>query len=145
MFSPEKNSAIILVGEGEYHETLNITRRAPLTLLVMFLFFSSARQILNRDERFKGQLNQNATRPSMNASQSNLVQIWNNSFTQTGMDDAQSAVLIVAPSFDASLIGSGPTGAPLQPLLGSSDFKAYNIDFQNRAVRSFDGPPLVQN
>ena len=53
----------------------------------------------------------------------------------TGMDDAQSAVLLVAPSFNASLIGAGPTGAPLQPLFGNSDFKVYNIDFENRAVR----------
>ena len=50
------------------------------------------------------------------------------------MDDSQSSVLIVAPSFNASLIGAGPTGAPLQPLFGNIDFKAYNIDFQNRAV-----------
>jgi hypothetical protein len=62
------------------------------------------------------------------------VQIWNNVFVQTGMDDTQSAVLLVAPSFNASLIGAGPTGAPLQPLFGNKDFKAYNIDFQNRAV-----------
>ena len=51
-----------------------------------------------------------------------------------GIDDAQSAVLTVSPSFNASLIGAGPTGAPLQPLFGNTDFKAYNIDFQNRAV-----------
>lgn len=52
------------------------------------------------------------------------------------MDDAESAVLIVAPSFNASLIGAGPTGAPLQPLKGNSDFRAYNIDWANRAVRN---------
>lgn len=50
------------------------------------------------------------------------------------MDDAQSAVLLVAPSFNASLIGAGPTGAPPQPLFGNTDFKAYNIAFENRAV-----------
>lgn len=50
------------------------------------------------------------------------------------MDDAQSAVLIVAPSFNASLIGAGTDGAPLQPLFGNTDFKAYNVDFENRAV-----------
>lgn len=75
--------------------------------------------------------------PAGNASSRNLVQIWDNKFVQTGMDDAQSAMLIVAPSFNASLIGAGPTGAPLQPLFGNVDFKAYNIDFQNRAVRVF--------
>lgn len=50
------------------------------------------------------------------------------------MDDAQSAVLLVAPSFNASLIGAGPTGAPLQQEFGSVDFRAYNVDFENRAV-----------
>ena len=54
---------------------------------------------------------------------------------QAGVDDAQSAVLLVAPSFNASLIGAGPTGAPLQPLFGNTDFKAYNVNFENRAVR----------
>lgn len=51
------------------------------------------------------------------------------------MDDADSAVLLVAPSYNASLIGAGTNGAPLQPLFGNVDFKAYNIDFENRAVR----------
>lgn len=60
--------------------------------------------------------------------------MWDDKFTQNGLDDAESAVLLVAPSFNASLIGAGPTGAPLQPLFGTIDFKAYNIDFQNRAV-----------
>lgn len=82
----------------------------------------------------QGQLNEKALSPASNASTRNLVQIWNDSFVQTGMDDAQSAVLLVVPSFNASLIGAGPTGAPLQPLFGNTDFKAYNIDFQNRAV-----------
>ena len=53
------------------------------------------------------------------------------------MDDAQSAVLIISPTFNASLIGAGPTGAPLQPSFGNTNFKAYNIDFENRAVRLF--------
>jgi hypothetical protein len=52
----------------------------------------------------------------------------------TGQDDASSAVLTVAPNLAGALIGAGPTGAPLQPVFGNVDFKAYNIDFQNRAV-----------
>ncbi|OJT02189.1 hypothetical protein TRAPUB_7304 [Trametes pubescens] len=59
------------------------------------------------------------------------------------MDDAQSAVLLVAPSFNASLIGAGPTGAPLQPLFGNVDFKAYNIDFENRAANFSISQALV--
>jgi hypothetical protein len=49
-------------------------------------------------------------------------------------DDAQTAVLLVAPNYNGSLIGAGPTGAPLQPTFGNIDFKAYNIAFENRAV-----------
>ena len=95
---------------------MNVTRKGPLTLL--------------------GQLDATtAFEPTGNASTRNLVQIWDNVFVANGIDDAQSAVLTVAPSFNASLIGAGPTGAPLQPLFGNTDFKAYNIDFQNRAVR----------
>lgn len=64
------------------------------------------------------------------------MHIWDNNFTQGGEDDAESAVLVVSPSLNASLIGAGTTGAPLQPLFGNADFKAYNIDFENRAVSS---------
>ena len=32
--SNEKEPATILIAEGEYHETVNITRQGPLTLLV---------------------------------------------------------------------------------------------------------------
>ncbi|KAI0031178.1 carbohydrate esterase family 8 protein [Vararia minispora EC-137] len=119
----EDSSAVILIGAGKYRETVNITRQGPLTLL--------------------GQLNEIALNPSFNPSSHNLVQIWNNAFVQTGMDDAQSAVLLVAPSFNASLIGAGPTGAPLQPLFGNRDFKAYNIDFQNRAANFAISQALV--
>ncbi|PIL35188.1 hypothetical protein GSI_02978 [Ganoderma sinense ZZ0214-1] len=116
---PEGLPATMLIGAGEYHETVNITRTAPLTLL--------------------GQLDpETAFDPAGNASTRNLVHIWNSTFVQTGMDDAQSAVLLVAPSFNASLIGAGPTGAPLQPLFGNVDFKAYNIDFENRAASHTD-------
>ncbi|KAI0785138.1 hypothetical protein C8Q75DRAFT_776116 [Abortiporus biennis] len=108
---PPTGPSIILIGEGEYHETVNVTRKDPVTFL--------------------GQLR--GTRSTQN-----LVQIWDNQFVKTGMDDAQSAVLLVAPSFNASLIGAGPTGAPLQPLFGNTDFKAYNIDFQNRATRDME-------
>ncbi|KAI0823154.1 carbohydrate esterase family 8 protein [Trametes gibbosa] len=121
---PEEGSATILIGAGEYQETVNITRRGSLTLL--------------------GQLDpMTAFDPHGNASTRNLVHIWDNQFVHTGMDDAQSAVLLVAPSFNASLIGAGPTGAPLQPLFGNVDFKAYNIDFENRAANFSISQALV--
>ncbi|KLO07497.1 pectin lyase-like protein [Schizopora paradoxa] len=119
----EGKAATILIGEGEYHETVNVTRKAPLTLL--------------------GQLNSDAVSKLSNDSTRNLVQVWNNVFVQTGMDDAQSSVLLVAPSFNASLIGAGTNGAPLQPLFGNVDFKAYNIDFENRAANFSISQALV--
>jgi hypothetical protein len=65
----------------------------------------------------------------------NLVQVFQTNFVMPGEDNAMSAVLTVAPNGAGGLIGAGPTGAPLQPVFGNTDFKAYNIDFQNRAVR----------
>ncbi len=71
-----------------------------------------------------------------NGSALNLVEVWDTQYVQTGMDDADSAVLTVAPSRAGALIGAGPTGAPLQPEFGNVDFKAYNINFANKAVSS---------
>ncbi|KAF7299447.1 Carbohydrate esterase family 8 protein [Mycena indigotica] len=116
---PGEGAATILIGAGSYHETVNISRNGPLTLL--------------------GQLPANATlaaKPFANPTSANmnLVQIWNNNFVMSGQDDASSAVLTVAPNLAAALIGAGPTGAPLQPVFGNVNFKAYNIDIQNRAA-----------
>ncbi|RDB16013.1 putative pectinesterase/pectinesterase inhibitor 7 [Hypsizygus marmoreus] len=129
---PEIGHATILIGEGEYHETVNVTRSGALTLLGQLR--SSSRYSV---EQPKFPLN---TPPSPTA---NLVQNFDNIFVQPGMDDAQSAVLIVAPSFNASLIGAGPTGAPYQSLFGNSDFKAYNIDWANRAANFAISQALV--
>lgn len=119
-FRTSNSEAIILIGAGKYHETLNVTRQSPLTLLGQLPVQTGISPLLPfySEPPFPD----------------NLVQVWDDRFVQTGMDDAESTVLVVAPSFDASLIGAGPTGAPLQPLFGNTDFKAYNIDFQNRAV-----------
>ncbi|CAE6471968.1 unnamed protein product [Rhizoctonia solani] len=76
-------------------------------------------------------------------STNNAVEVWSNVAVKTGQDNAITPTLIVAPSWNASLIGSGPTGAPLQPLFGSPDFKAYNIDFNNRAANQSIGPALA--
>jgi hypothetical protein len=50
----------------------------------------------------------------------------------------------VAPSWKAALIGSGPTGAPLQPQFGSPDFKAYNMNFSNLVVRALCSYGLIR-
>ncbi|ETW82114.1 carbohydrate esterase family 8 protein [Heterobasidion irregulare TC 32-1] len=122
---PEEGDAVILIGAGEYHETVNVTRKGALTLL--------------------GQLDAStAFGRSTNATTRNLVHIWDNRYITAELtDDAQTAVLLVAPSYNASLIGAGPTGAPVQPLFGNVDFKAYNINFENRAAKYAISQALV--
>ncbi|KAL0576322.1 hypothetical protein V5O48_005671 [Marasmius crinis-equi] len=120
---PEEGEAFILIAEGQYQENVNITRIAPLTLLGQI-----SPQLANEvNQPFFNPLN------TSNITQ-NLVQIFDTRFTSPGMDDATSSVLTVAPNGAGALIGAGPTGAPLQPDFGNIDFRAYNIDFWNRAV-----------
>ncbi|KAJ7134232.1 carbohydrate esterase family 8 protein [Mycena epipterygia] len=125
---PKTGTATILIAAGSYQETVNVSRTGPLTLL--------------------GQLPSTAVaqaKPFANASTPNLnlVQIWGTQFVMTGQDDASSAVLTVAPNLAGSLIGAGTDGAPLQPVFGNTDFKAYNIDFQNRAANFAISQALV--
>ncbi|ESK95694.1 carbohydrate esterase family 8 protein [Moniliophthora roreri MCA 2997] len=115
---PDEGEAIILITEGQYQETVNVTRSGPLTLLGQV------------SEKYAKAVD----RPFASASVPNLVQIFASNYVKPGMDDADSAVLTVAPNRAGALIGSGPTGAPIQPSFGNIDFKAYNIDFQNRAA-----------
>lgn len=55
-----------------------------------------------------------------NASQRNLVHIWDSQYVHDSITDEDTATLTVCPS----------VGYPF----GNTDFKAYNIDFENRAV-----------
>ncbi|KDQ62039.1 carbohydrate esterase family 8 protein [Jaapia argillacea MUCL 33604] len=121
---PPYGAATLLIGEGDYHETVNVSRTDPVTML--------------------GQLTwSTAFDPTGNATSRNLAHIWDNKYVITGMDDAQSAVLVVSPNFNGSLIGAGTTGAPYQPYFGNVDFKAYNIDFENRAANYSISQALV--
>ncbi|KAF8828487.1 hypothetical protein HHX47_DHR3000306 [Lentinula edodes] len=114
--------AVILIGEGQYFETVNVTRSSPLTILGQLPASYAIVPI---------------STPFANASQPNLVQIFNTVFVENGIDDAATAVLTVAPNGAAALIGAGTTGAPTQGAFGNVDFKMYNVDIQNRASLTF--------
>ncbi|KAJ3885352.1 carbohydrate esterase family 8 protein [Lentinula edodes] len=114
--------AVILIGEGQYFETVNVTRSSPLTILGQLPSSYATLPI---------------STPFANASQPNLVQIFNTVFVENGIDDAATAVLTVAPNGAAALIGAGTTGAPAQGAFGNVDFKMYNVDIQNRASLTF--------
>ncbi|EJU04530.1 carbohydrate esterase family 8 protein [Dacryopinax primogenitus] len=108
-FPDDLSHSIILIAPGMYKGLVNVTRKGPVTLLGQYVL------------------------PTIN-----LVTIWDDQFVTEpppAQDDAQTAVLIVAPTFNASLIGMGTVGFPLQPEFGNADFKAYHIDFRNLAVR----------
>ncbi|KAM5364255.1 hypothetical protein ACJZ2D_011633 [Fusarium nematophilum] len=109
----------ILVLSGNYTEQLNVTRQAPVTLL--------------------GQ----TTNPRSRAQ--NLVTVsWASANGRnSGFDDnAYTSVLTVAPTLNASLVGSGPTGFNVSKdtPFGSSDFRVYNINFQNTFAQQTAGP-----
>ncbi|KAH7913948.1 carbohydrate esterase family 8 protein [Hygrophoropsis aurantiaca] len=107
---PASGDATILIGEGSYFEMVNVTRSAPLTLL--------------------GQLDPaTAFDPAGNASQRNLVQIWNNIYVKDNLTDEETATLTVAP----------PSGENF----GNINFRAYNIDFENRAANYSISQALV--
>ncbi|KZT58055.1 carbohydrate esterase family 8 protein [Calocera cornea HHB12733] len=109
--------AVILIGPGMYKGVVNVTRKGPVTLLGQYVFPNTP-----------------------------LVTIWDDQFVTEpppAQDDAQTAVLIVAPTFNASLIGMGTVGFPLQPEFGNVDFKAYHIDFSNLAANYAISQALV--
>ncbi|KAL4249185.1 pectinesterase family protein [Abortiporus biennis] len=110
---PATGQSIILIGEGQYHERVNVLNKAPITLL--------------------GQLRSTPTTQ-------NLVQIWDNKFVENGMSDVDSAVFLIAPSLESSIVNSTFKEAATT---ANPDFKAYNIDFQNRAANYSISQALV--
>ncbi|KAK7464914.1 hypothetical protein VKT23_006122 [Stygiomarasmius scandens] len=133
---PDEGEAFILIAEGEYNEAVNVTRSGPLTLLGQLPSSLSDSQSI---PFYPSSATGNSTLPK------NLVTVWDNKFVQVQgqEDDAATAVLSVAPNFAGALIGAGPTGAPLQPEFGDVNFKAYNIDWENRAANFAISQALV--
>ncbi|KAJ5119016.1 hypothetical protein N7448_010725 [Penicillium atrosanguineum] len=116
----DTSSHTILILSGTYKEQLNVTRPGPLTLL--------------------GQTNS-----PHDAAQNTVTITWaaaNLDSTGQSVDNVYSSVLIVSPTLDASLTGSGTTGfaVPDDTPFGNKDFRAYNIDFTNTWAEYSDGP-----
>ncbi|KAL6704443.1 hypothetical protein ACN47E_008187 [Coniothyrium glycines] len=113
----------ILVLPGTYSEQLNVTRAGPLYLY--------------------GQ-----TRYPEDQSRNGVRVVWRNA-TGAGIvpnvDNAYTAVLTVAPTLNASLTGSGPTGNPVpaDTPFGNVDFRAYNLNFVNDYKPYAAGPSLA--
>ncbi|KAF3005423.1 hypothetical protein E8E14_002053 [Neopestalotiopsis sp. 37M] len=134
---PDDDSAhIILIAPGNYTEQLNVTRPGPLTLLGV------------SDDPSRG-LSYGGPAVTSDTDRRNEVQVlWaaaNSDNTGKITDNAFTTVLTVAPTWNASLTGTGPTGFPVpaDTPFGSSDFRAYNIDFRNVFSEYAAGPSLA--
>ncbi|KAF2673339.1 pectin lyase-like protein [Microthyrium microscopicum] len=117
------NAYIILIQPGTYQEQVNITRSGPVTLL-------------------------GATSAPNDASKNSVTILWKaaTGTKETGNgDNAFTSTLTVAPTLDASLTGSGPTGHAVAPgtKFGNTDFRAYNVDFVNDFKQTSAGPSLA--
>ncbi|CZR57172.1 related to pectinesterase [Phialocephala subalpina] len=110
---------IILIASGNYTEQVNVTRRGPTYLL--------------------GQ-----TAHPNNQSYNTVNIIWR-AIAVTGLDNAFTSTLTVAPNLNASLTGSGPTGfaVPDGTPLGCIDFRTYNLNFINDFAPYSDDPSLA--
>ena len=113
----------ILVLPGNYTEQVNVTRPGPLTLLAQTKY------------------------PNDNTKNSVNV-IWHNATgtASTGSyDNAYTSTLTIAPTFNSSLTGSGPTGnqVPAGTPFGNTDFRAYNLNFINDYLPYSAGPSLA--
>lgn len=113
----------ILILPGNYTEQVNVTRAGPV-----YLFG----QTLHPNDQSKNTVNI----------------IWRNA-TGSGItpniDNAYTSTLTVAPTFNSSTTGSGPTGNPVpaDTPFGNTDFRAYNLNFVNDYRPYAAGPALA--
>ncbi|KAK5790135.1 hypothetical protein VI817_007422 [Penicillium citrinum] len=116
----DNTTATILLLPGIYEEQVNITRQGPITLL-------------------------GSTSSPKDPSRNRVTLKWaaaNKDSTGKSVDNVYSSVLVVAPTLNASITGSGPTGfaVPEDTPFGNRDFRAYNINFRNTWAEYSDGP-----
>ena len=108
---------------GDYREQVNVTRQGPLTLLGQTSYPNDALK--------------------------NTVNIfWSNATgtDSTGSyDNAYTSVLTIAPTFNASKTGTGPTGDPVpaDTPFGNYNFRTYNLNFINDYLPYSAGPALA--
>jgi hypothetical protein len=82
---PETGNAFILIGAGDYHETVNVTRTGPLTLLVSSTVLYPNDDIASRLGDGQGQLDNAHLNSTSITPTRNLVQIWDSVFVTTGL------------------------------------------------------------
>ncbi|KAF1916590.1 pectin lyase fold/virulence factor [Ampelomyces quisqualis] len=113
----------ILILPGNYTEQVNVTRPGPVYL------FGQTRSPNDQKLNTVNIIWRNATGAGVNST----------------LDNAYTSTLTVAPTFNSSKTGSGPTGDPVLEgtPFGNLDFRAYNIDFINDFRDYATGPALA--
>lgn len=113
----------ILVLPGNYTEQVNVTRPGPVYL------FGQTKHPNDQSKNTVNIIWRNATGAGVNST----------------IDNAYTSVLTVAPTFNASTTGSGPTGNPVpaDTPFGNADFRAYNLNFINDFKNYSTGPSLA--
>ncbi|KAJ8109295.1 hypothetical protein OPT61_g7565 [Boeremia exigua] len=113
----------ILVLPGNYTEQVNVTRPGPV-----YLF--------GQTKHPKDQTKNTVNIIWRNATGSNIT---------PNIDNAYTSTLTVAPTFNSSTTGSGPTGNPVpaDTPFGNIDFRAYNLNFVNDYRPYAAGPALA--
>ncbi|KAI9699914.1 MAG: hypothetical protein M1820_006976 [Bogoriella megaspora] len=124
-----------LILPGNYTEQLNITRPGPVYLLG---------QTPTPYSPSFGEL-QAGDNPG---TKNKIIVTWSQATgtaTTGTLDNAFTSTLTIAPTLNASLTGSGPTGnaVPAGTPFGNTDFRAYNIDFVNDYLPYSAGPSLA--
>ncbi|KAK7191295.1 hypothetical protein DPSP01_008365 [Paraphaeosphaeria sporulosa] len=121
---PHDNSTqYILILPGQYTEQVNVTRPGPLYLL--------------------GQ-----TSDAASLAKNTVEVVWHNATgtaTTGSYDNAWTSTLTIAPTFNSSTTGAGPTGnhVPDDTPFGNFDFRAYNLNFTNDYLPYSAGPSLA--
>jgi len=117
---PNNNAPyVILIESGNYTEQVNVTRKGPTYLI--------GQTAHPKDQSY------------------NTVNIIWAAIAVTGLDNAFTSTLTVAPNLNASLTGSGPTGfaVPDDTPFGCVDFRTYNLNFINDFAPYSDDPSLA--
>lgn len=119
----DTSSRYILISPGNYTEQVNVTRAGPVYL------FGQTKYPNEQTKNTVSIIWRNATGAEANST----------------LDNAYTSTLTVAPTFNSSKTGSGPTGDPVPAgtPFGNVDFRAYNIDFVNDFRPYSSGPALA--
>lgn len=131
---------IILIASGNYTEQVDISSPIPQSMNLI-----ANKNKVNVTRRGPTYLLGQTTNP--NNQSSNTVNIIWAAIAVTGLDNAFTSTLTVAPNLNASLTGSGTTGfaVPAGTPFGCVDFRTYNLNLINDFAPYCSSPPPSQD